>query len=213
LTVSEQKVSLSVRGPVIYLQRKILWFSRHWLAWANLAWGMIVGLPWLAPVLMRIGAIGPARAIYFAYSFLCHQLANRSFFLFGPKWTYSYMELLSYLPDIDIRLGLRAFIGAPELGYKVAWSDRMVSLFLQFVGAAVHRAALWAGGDLDGVPGAGSFLPGDAPGAGTPPAAGRTSSVRRAGLTIERVQDLGAGGIFKVIVAIVVSAETVDRGR
>jgi uncharacterized membrane protein len=117
------------RTLVIWLQRKVLELSRHWLAWANLVWGLIVGLPWLAPVLMKIGAAGPARAIYFAYSFLCHQLANRSFFLFGPKWMYSYTELLPYMPSTDIQLGLRAFIGTPELGYKVAWSDRMVSLY------------------------------------------------------------------------------------
>lgn len=118
-----------LRAPVIWLQRTVLGLSRHWLVWANLAWGLIVGLPWLAPVLMRIGAIGPARAIYLVYSFLCHQLANRSFFLFGPQWMYSYAELLPFVPGADTLLGLRAFIGAPELGYKVAWSDRMVSLY------------------------------------------------------------------------------------
>lgn len=117
------------RTLVIWLQRKILGLSRHWLAWANLAWGLIVGLPWLAPVLMAIGATGPARVIYFVYSFLCHQLANRSFFLFGPRWMYSYTELLPFMSNAETWLGLRAFVGRPELGYKVAWSDRMVSLY------------------------------------------------------------------------------------
>jgi uncharacterized membrane protein len=74
-----------MRTLIIWTQRKILGLSRHWLAWANLVWGLIVGLPWLAPVLMKIGATGPARAIYHVYSFLCHQLANRSFFLFGSN--------------------------------------------------------------------------------------------------------------------------------
>jgi uncharacterized membrane protein len=118
-----------MRTLVIWTQRKILGVSRHWLAWANLVWGLTVGLPWLAPVLMKIGATGPARAIYHVYSFLCHQLANRSFFLFGSKWMYSYAELLPFVSGVDTWLGLRAFIGTPELGYKVAWSDRMVSLY------------------------------------------------------------------------------------
>jgi len=117
------------RTLVIWLQHKILGLGRHWLAWANLVWGLIVGLPWLAPVLMKIGATGLARAIYFVYSFLCHQLANRSFFLFGSGWMYSYTELLPFASGTDTWLRLRALIGTPELGYKVAWSDRMVSLY------------------------------------------------------------------------------------
>jgi len=127
----DQRMMVTARTPtpVIWLQRRILGFSRHWLAWANLTWGLIVGLPWLAPVLMRIGAIGPARAVYLGYSLLCHQLANRSFFLFGSQWMYSYAELLPFVPGADTMLGLRAFIGTPELGYKVAWSDRMVSMY------------------------------------------------------------------------------------
>jgi uncharacterized membrane protein len=114
---------------VIGLQQGILRLSRHWLAWANLFWGVLVGLPWLAPVLMKMGAIRPARAIYFVYSFLCHQFANRSFFLFGPKLMVSYTELLPFAPNANTWLGLRTFIGTPELGYKVAWSDRMVSMY------------------------------------------------------------------------------------
>lgn len=117
------------RRLVIGLQQGILRLSRHWLAWANLFWGVLVGLPWLAPVLMKMGAIRLARAIYFVYSFLCHQFANRSFFLFGPKLMVSYTELLPFAPNANTWLGLRTFIGTPELGYKVAWSDRMVSMY------------------------------------------------------------------------------------
>jgi uncharacterized membrane protein len=111
------------------MQKRILGLSRHWLAYANLFWGVLVGLPWLAPVLMRSGATGLAKGIYSLYSYLCHQLANRSFFLFGSRLMYSYTDLLPYAADANTYPGLRAFIGAPELGYKVAWSDRMVSLY------------------------------------------------------------------------------------
>ena len=78
---------------------------------------------------MKIGAIRLARAIYFVYRFLCHQFADRSFFLFGPKLMYSYTELLPFASNANNWLGLRTFIGTPELGYKVAWSDRMVSMY------------------------------------------------------------------------------------
>ena len=117
------------RELVIWLQRTILGLSRHWLAWANAAWGLYIGLPWLAPVLMAAGARPLARIIYLAYSTVCHQLASRSFFLFGPKLTYSYAELQKYVPGIDAWPVLRAFIGSSDLGYKVAWSDRMVAMY------------------------------------------------------------------------------------
>jgi uncharacterized membrane protein len=117
------------KNVVLWLQRRILGLSRHWLAWANLFWGLLFGLPWMAPVLMEAGARGPARTIYTVYSFLCHQLANRSFFLFGPKAMYSYSELQTATPNANTWMGLRAFVGTADLGWKVAWSDRMVSLY------------------------------------------------------------------------------------
>lgn len=114
---------------LLWLRQKTLGLGRHWLAGVNLLMGVLVGLPWLAPILMKIGATSPAWAIYFVYSFLCHQLADRSFFLFGPRWMYSYTELLPFASSGNARLWLRAFVGTPELGYKVAWSDRMVALY------------------------------------------------------------------------------------
>ncbi len=90
---------------------------------------MLFALPWLAPVLMVSGMPGLGRAIYLGYSLVCHQRANRSFFLFGPKATVSYLELAPFAPGADTWSGLRAFVGTPELGYKVAWSDRMVALY------------------------------------------------------------------------------------
>jgi uncharacterized membrane protein len=88
-----------------------------------------VGLPWLAPILMRMGWEGPARAIYFIYSFQCHQLPQRSFFLFGAQSMYPLEHIQSISPDTLNPLILRQFIGNPEMGYKVAWSDRMVSAY------------------------------------------------------------------------------------
>jgi uncharacterized membrane protein len=125
----------------MWFQKGMLVLTNRWLAWTNLFLGVLFGLPWVAPVLMRIGATGPARAVYFVYGFLCHQLADRSFFLFGPKVMYSYTELQTVTPDANTWVGLRAFIGTAELGYKVAWSDRMVSWY----------AGIWLGGLLFGL--------------------------------------------------------------
>ena len=129
MEIQSTQVTGLTRTWVVWAQKRILGTSRHWLAYANLFWGTVFGLPWLAPILMRSGATGPAKGIYSLYSYLCHQLANRSFFLFGPRFMYSYTDLLPYAANANTYLGLRAFIGTPELGYKVAWSDRMVSLY------------------------------------------------------------------------------------
>jgi len=93
-----------------------------------LGWGIFVILPWLAPVLMRAGLRGPAQAIYFGYSFVCHQLPERSYFLFGSNVTYPLADINRVWPG-NSPLTLRQFIGNAQFGYKVAWSDRMVSLY------------------------------------------------------------------------------------
>ena len=71
----------------------------------------------------------PGKVIYWVYSFLCHQLPERSYFLFGPKISYTIPEIQAvWLNTTDISV-LREFIGNPQMGWKVAWSDRMVSMF------------------------------------------------------------------------------------
>jgi uncharacterized membrane protein len=109
------------------------WFthflSQHWFFLLSLILGLYIGLPFLAPVFMQIGWSGPARVIYFIYSWLCHQLPQRSYFLFGPKMTYSLAEVQSAWQNTTEMWILRQFIGNPEMGWKVAWSDRMVSMF------------------------------------------------------------------------------------
>jgi uncharacterized membrane protein len=67
--------------------------------------------------------------IYYIYSWLCHQLPERSYFLFGTKFTYSLAEVQRAWQDTNNPLILRQFIGNPGMGWKVAWSDRMVSMF------------------------------------------------------------------------------------
>jgi uncharacterized membrane protein len=86
-------------------------------------------LPFLAPVFMHIGWKGAGNAIYFIYSFLCHQLPERSFFLFGPKLSYSLAEIGATGQDTSNIFVLRQFIGNSTMGWKVAWSDRMVAMF------------------------------------------------------------------------------------
>jgi len=111
------------------LERGVFYFSRRWILVFTIILGIYAGLPFLAPVFMHLGWSGPARVIYFIYSFLCHQLPQRSYFLFGSKMTYSLPEIQGIWQNTLNPLVLRQFIGNPEMGWKVAWSDRMVSMF------------------------------------------------------------------------------------
>jgi len=119
--------------------------SRQWFAAALLLIGLYAGLPWLAPVFMRLGWTGPGHAIYLMYSTQCHQMAQRSYFLFGPRLMYTMPELQTAGVALD-PLSLRAFVGSPELGWKVAWSDRMTSmysaLFVSWIGVHLLRRRL-----------------------------------------------------------------------
>lgn len=109
--------------------RWIVVVARRWLVIFGVFFGSIVLAPFLAPVLMQAGLTGPASLIYLAYSFLCHQLPERSFFMFGPQTMYSLEELQRAGADITKMHALRKFIGSPDLGWKVAWSDRMVWMY------------------------------------------------------------------------------------
>jgi uncharacterized membrane protein len=102
---------------------------KNWILVFGIVFGIYAGLPFLAPVFMHLGWKSAGNAIYFLYSFLCHQLPERSYFLFGPKVSYSLAELMAAGQDTSNLLALRRFIGSPDMGWKVAWSDRMVSMF------------------------------------------------------------------------------------
>jgi len=117
------------------------WISRHWLLIINGLMGMFVGLPWLAPALMRIGWTGGAQIIYLLYATQCHQLPQRSFFLFGQQATYSLAEIQAAWYATVNPFVLRQFIGNAQMGWKVAWSDRMVAVY----------TSMWLGGLLFGV--------------------------------------------------------------
>jgi uncharacterized membrane protein len=112
------------------VERLMRYISNRWILVAGLLLGVYIGLPFLAPVFMQFGWSGPARLIYSIYSFLCHQLPQRSYFLFGSKFTYSLPEIQSAWQSTLDPLVLRQFIGNSEMGWKLAWSDRMVSMFV-----------------------------------------------------------------------------------
>jgi uncharacterized membrane protein len=114
--------------------------ARHWLAIFNTIVAVFVIVPYLAPVLMHLGSTtscapctAAGRIIYFAYSPFCHQLPERSYFLFGPQGTYGVNELEARggLPA-GLNILQRQFLryqGAPNLGYKAALCERDTAIF------------------------------------------------------------------------------------
>jgi uncharacterized membrane protein len=120
------------------------WISKHYLALLNLFMAIYVGLPFLAPTLMKAGADLPARAIYTIYSPLCHQFGFRSFFLYGEQAFYplseaqiagakTFEEVTGFKnlsnPSSISRLQARQFIGNETVGYKVALCERDVAIY------------------------------------------------------------------------------------
>jgi uncharacterized membrane protein len=103
--------------------------SRYWFILLSSVLGIFIGLPFLAPVFMHFEWVGAARLVYFIYSWMCHQLPERSFFLFGSHFTYPLSVIQNaWQVSTDLEV-LRQFIGNPVMGWKVAWSDRMVSMY------------------------------------------------------------------------------------
>ena len=125
------------RTRAVGMTRAVGGFSRHWLAILNTIVFLYVGLPFLAPILMKAGADGPARLIYTVYSPVCHQLAFRSWFLFGEQAAYprtlAGTSLTSYgeatgLDENDLAAA-RALVGDGRLGFKVALCERDVAIY------------------------------------------------------------------------------------
>jgi uncharacterized membrane protein len=105
------------------------WLSRYWFETFLTVYGFWVFTPFFAPVFMHVGWDGAGKAIYFIYSFFCHQLPERSFFLFGQKPMYSLPEIQAAWQNTINPMILRQFIGNESMGWKIAWSDRMISFY------------------------------------------------------------------------------------
>ncbi len=123
---SRNMIDKTVAAPVGEISG---WLKRHWFLLAILIVAVYVGLPWLAPVFMRLGWTKAGNAIYLVYMTQCHQMPQRSFFLFGNNLMVPLTEVQSVWKNSSNPLILRQFTGNSEMGWKVAWSDRMVYMY------------------------------------------------------------------------------------
>ncbi len=121
------------------------WISKNYLLLLNLFIFVYIGLPFLAPTLMKLGAETPARVIYTIYKPLCHQFAFRSFFMYGEQPFYPLAEAnvkdvktfeqVSGIKNLDdpysfSRFDARAYIGNETLGYKIALCERDTAIYM-----------------------------------------------------------------------------------
>jgi len=118
------------------------WLSNHYLALFNIFVLVYLALPFLAPTLMKVGFITPARIIYKVYSGMCHQWAFRSFFLFGEQVVYPrdaahVNGLLTLAQSTGLGesssaqdlIAAREFVGNERVGYKIALCERDVMIW------------------------------------------------------------------------------------
>ena len=113
-----------------WANRLVIGIARHWLALFNLAWGVYIFLPFLAPALMAVGLEGPARLIYTVYSFACHQLPDHSYFFPAQNLAPAQADLIAAGMESTNNLFVqRRFIGNEGIGYKVAICQRDVAIY------------------------------------------------------------------------------------
>ncbi len=120
----------SLRTFVIFLQKTILTLARHWFLVANVISGTILALGFLAPAFMSAGLTDTGQPFYNFLAPHNHQLPQRSYFLFsqaGGIQTYSLEQIIAAGADPE---NLQAFVGNPELGFKMALNHRMVAILM-----------------------------------------------------------------------------------
>lgn len=120
------------------------WISRHYLALLNFFMFLYFGLAAFAPVLMQVGATGPANILYTIYKPLCHQFGFRSFYLFGEQAYYPLKEAgipnvltfdqITGFKDLEnpvaySRLQAREYTGNATVGYKMALCERDMAIY------------------------------------------------------------------------------------
>lgn len=135
--VTQSPVSPTTRKIIRGVDNVALFVVRNWLALFLIVYGVWVWAPFLAPIFMENGWTGAGSALYFIYSFFCHQLPERSLFFYGPQVMYG-LDQIGQVWSTENQLILRQFVGNPEMGWKMAWSDRMISTY----------GGIWLGGVL-----------------------------------------------------------------
>jgi len=122
------KLSAQAEALAAHIDRLVRSIARRWLLVFNLLVALYLAVPVAAPFLMHSGHTSAGQLVYLIFRPQCHQLPERSLFLFGEKTIYSLEELdaAGVLPGttLDKR---RMFVGNERFGYKIAFCERDVA--------------------------------------------------------------------------------------
>jgi uncharacterized membrane protein len=130
------------------------WLTKNYMVLFILILVLYAGGSILAPVLMKVGAELPARVLYTIYKPFCHQLAFRSFFIFGEQLYYprelagiegviTYDELIAtgvITGSINL-VDARDFLGNDYVGYKIALCQRCLAIYVAMLLVSIIFAA------------------------------------------------------------------------
>jgi len=121
-----------------FVDRIFYWLSHRYMIVFNLFAFLYAGLAFLAPVLSANGNALPANMIYNVYGRMCHQLAYRSWFLFGDQAAYPREAAeINRLITFEDATGIDpentetaiSFRGNQALGFKVALCQRDIAIY------------------------------------------------------------------------------------
>ena len=115
-----------------------LWLTHNYVRVILGLLAIFIGLPFMAPVLEKAGQPETAQVIYNIYRPFCHELAFRSYFLFGEQAIYprslagvagvQTYEQATGSSILNIQEA-RNFVGNSTLGYKVALCERDLAIY------------------------------------------------------------------------------------
>jgi uncharacterized membrane protein len=120
------------------LNRFGLIFANYYPLVISLILFLFVSISFLAPILEESGATSQANRIYRFYRVFCHQLAFRSFFIFGEQGFYprslaAISDVTSYEEEFKFSStdleSARNLIGDAESGYKIALCERDLAIY------------------------------------------------------------------------------------
>jgi uncharacterized membrane protein len=105
--------------------------GRYWLPALNIALAVFLLGGLAAPLLAVLGFSGAADVVYGGYALTCHQWAFRSFFVFGDQLIYAREQL------DQLGLDPYRFVGQPGLGWKLAFCERDLAIYVGLLAAGV----------------------------------------------------------------------------
>ena len=124
--------------PLTEKEKRGLFLRRNYPVIVAMILSLYLGLAFLAPIMMKTGNTLAAQKLYALFRPFCHQMASRSFYLFGTQLAYP--TKLAHMPGLETygeASGQREddisaathFVGNEKMGYKIALCQRDLAIY------------------------------------------------------------------------------------